>query len=118
MRKRNYLQAHSMLHPPVGRAGEFCWKIPQVFLRGCALDYGRAVSGRQSSMVDALVQCCQGLHTVVGYWTIMSIDDDVTGAYAVRLRFRAPVVSAWFNATTSAAGYQANPSSISGSRTN
>jgi hypothetical protein len=51
----------------------------------------------------------QGLHTVVGYRTIMWIDDDVTGPYAVALRFGAPVVSAWFNATTSAAGYQGNP---------
>ncbi|MBS1840642.1 MAG: hypothetical protein JST77_07305 [Acidobacteria bacterium] len=51
----------------------------------------------------------QGLHTVVGYRTIMWIDDDVTGPYAVSLRFGAPVVSAWFNATTSAAGYQGNP---------
>lgn len=51
----------------------------------------------------------QGLHSVVGYRTIMWIDDDVTGPYAVSLRFGAPVVSAWFNATTSAAGYQGNP---------
>lgn len=51
----------------------------------------------------------QGLHTVVGYRTIMWIDDDVTGPYAVALRFGAPVVSAWFNATTTAAGYQGNP---------
>lgn len=51
----------------------------------------------------------QGVHTVVGYRTIMWIDDDVTGPFATSLRFGAPVVSAWFNATTSAAGYQGNP---------
>jgi hypothetical protein len=51
----------------------------------------------------------QGLHTVVGYRTIMWIDDDVTGPFATSLRFGAPVISAWFNATTSAAGYQGNP---------
>ncbi len=51
----------------------------------------------------------QGLHTVVGYRTIMWIDDDVSGPYGLALRFGAPVVSAWFNATTSAAGYQGNP---------
>jgi len=51
----------------------------------------------------------QGMHTVVGYRTIMWIDDDVTGPYGLSLRFGAPVVSAWFNATTSAAGYQGNP---------
>jgi hypothetical protein len=51
----------------------------------------------------------QGMHTVVGYRTIMWIDDDVTGPYGLALRFGAPVVSAWFNATTSAAGYQGNP---------
>lgn len=51
----------------------------------------------------------QGLHTVVGYRTIMWIDDDVTGPFATSLRFGAPVVSAWFNATNSAAGYQGNP---------
>jgi Family of unknown function (DUF6345) len=51
----------------------------------------------------------QGVHTVVGYRTIMWIDDDVTGPFATSLRLGAPVVSAWFNATTSAAGYQGNP---------
>jgi hypothetical protein len=51
----------------------------------------------------------QGVHTVVGYRTIMWIDDDVTGPFGTSLRFGAPVVSAWFNATTSAAGYQGNP---------
>jgi hypothetical protein len=51
----------------------------------------------------------QGMHTVVGYRTIMWIDDDVTGPYGLSLRLGAPVVSAWFNATTSAAGYQGNP---------
>jgi hypothetical protein len=51
----------------------------------------------------------RGLHTVVGYRTIMWIDDDVGGPYGVSLRFGAPVVSAWFNATNSAAGYQGNP---------
>ncbi|MBZ5538772.1 MAG: DUF6345 domain-containing protein [Acidobacteriia bacterium] len=51
----------------------------------------------------------RGLHTVVGYRTIMWIDDDVSGPYGTALRFGAPVVSAWFNATTSAAGYQGNP---------
>ena len=51
----------------------------------------------------------QGVHTVVGYRTIMWIDDDVTGPFATSLRFGAPVVSAWFNATTSAGGYQGNP---------
>lgn len=51
----------------------------------------------------------RGLHTVVGYRTIMWIDDDVSGPYGSALRFGAPVVSAWFNATTSAAGYQGNP---------
>jgi hypothetical protein len=51
----------------------------------------------------------QGVHSVVGYRTIMWIDDDVTGPFATSLRLGAPVVSAWFNATTSAAGYQGNP---------
>ena len=51
----------------------------------------------------------QGLHTVVGYRTIMWIDDDVTGPFAFSLRLGAPVVSAWFNAATGAAGYQGNP---------
>jgi len=51
----------------------------------------------------------RGLHTVVGYRTIMWIDDDVGGPYGVSLRFGAPVVSAWFNATNSASGYQGNP---------
>jgi hypothetical protein len=51
----------------------------------------------------------QGMHSVVGYRTIMWIDDDVTGPFALSLRLGAPVVSAWFNATNSAAGYQGNP---------
>ncbi|PYX87110.1 MAG: hypothetical protein DMG67_19925 [Acidobacteria bacterium] len=51
----------------------------------------------------------KGLHTVVGYRTIMYIDDDVGGPYGVNLRFGAPVVSAWFNATLSAPDYFFRP---------
>lgn len=51
----------------------------------------------------------QGLHTVVGYRTIMYIDDDVGGPYGSSLRFGAPAVSAWFNATLSAPDYWFHP---------
>lgn len=51
----------------------------------------------------------QGLHTVVGYRTIMYIDDDAGGPYGTSLRFGAPVVSAWFNATLSAPDYWFHP---------
>ena len=51
----------------------------------------------------------QGMHSVVGYRTIMYIDDDVGGPFGVNLRFGVPVVSAWFNATLSAPDYQSHP---------
>ncbi|HET6841147.1 MAG TPA: DUF6345 domain-containing protein [Candidatus Angelobacter sp.] len=51
----------------------------------------------------------QGLHSVLGYRTIMYIDDDVTGPFATNLRLGAPVVSAWFNSTLSAPDYASHP---------
>lgn len=54
----------------------------------------------------------QGLHSVVGYRTIMYIDDDAGGPFGVNLRFGVPVVSAWFNATVSAPDYASHPTQI------
>lgn len=42
-----------------------------------------------------------GLHSVVGYRTIMWIDDDVGGPYGFSLMLGAPVVGAWLNTVIS-----------------
>jgi len=51
----------------------------------------------------------QGLHSVVGYRTIMYIDDDVGYPFGLNLRFGASVVSAWFNAVNGAPDYFSHP---------
>ncbi len=46
-----------------------------------------------------------GLHSVVGYRTIMWIDDDVTGPYAESIAWLAPVVGGWLNEVANADAY-------------
>ena len=53
----------------------------------------------------------QGLHSAVGYRTIMYINDGVGGPYGQNLWFGIPVVSAWFNAVESASDYSSHPTS-------
>jgi hypothetical protein len=50
-----------------------------------------------------------GVHSVVGYRTIMYIDDDVGFPYGFDLTFFAPVVSAWLNTVSSAGAYSGGP---------
>jgi uncharacterized protein DUF6345 len=50
-----------------------------------------------------------GVHSVVGYRTIMYIDDDVGFPYGFNLTFFAPVVSAWLNTVSSASAYSGGP---------
>jgi hypothetical protein len=50
-----------------------------------------------------------GVHSVVGYRTIMYIDDDVGFPYGFKLTFFAPVVSAWLNTLSSASAYSGGP---------
>lgn len=51
----------------------------------------------------------KGLHTVVGYRTIMYIDDGATSPFGHNLELGAPVISAWFNATNGASDYSGKP---------
>jgi hypothetical protein len=55
---------------------------------------------------DTWFRVFQGLHTVVGYRTIMYINDGVGGPFATSLRQGSPVISSWFNATLSNSDYQ------------
>jgi hypothetical protein len=50
-----------------------------------------------------------GLHSVLGYRTIMYIADGTTGPFGLDLRFGAPVVSAWLNAVSSSSAYSGHP---------
>jgi hypothetical protein len=50
-----------------------------------------------------------GVHSVVGYRTIMYIDDDVGFPYGFKLTFFAPAVSGWLNAVSSASAYSGRP---------
>lgn len=54
----------------------------------------------------------RGLHTVVGYRTIMYINDGATSPFAKNLELGAPVISAWFNATNGASDYSGDPKSL------
>jgi hypothetical protein len=47
----------------------------------------------------------KGMHTVVGYRTVMWIDDGVGYPFGVNLRMGVPVISAWFNALNGASAY-------------
>jgi hypothetical protein len=49
---------------------------------------------------------------VVGYRTIMYIDDDVGGPYGTNLGFIAPVVSSWLNTVSSAGAYSGHPTAM------
>jgi Family of unknown function (DUF6345) len=50
-----------------------------------------------------------GLHSVLGYRTVMYIDDDVGGPFAQSVGNVAPAVSAWLNTLSSASAYSGNP---------
>lgn len=50
-----------------------------------------------------------GLHSVVGYRTIMYITDGVGGPFGRDIGKAAPVVSAWLNDVASASAYSGNP---------
>lgn len=52
----------------------------------------------------------KGLHTVVGYRTIMYINDSVGFPFGLSLQWGQPVISSWFNATLSAPDYASHPS--------
>ncbi len=51
----------------------------------------------------------KGLHTVVGYRTIMYINDGVGFPFGLRLQWGQPVISSWFNAVLSDSDYFGNP---------
>jgi hypothetical protein len=53
-----------------------------------------------------------GLHSVLGYRTIMYIADGTTGPFGLNLRFGAPVVSAWLNAVSSSSAYSGHPTMV------
>lgn len=50
-----------------------------------------------------------GLHSVIGYRTVMYIDDDVGGPYGRDIGWVAPAVSSWLNETASSSAYNGNP---------
>lgn len=51
----------------------------------------------------------QGLHTVVGYRTIMYIDDDVEVPYGINLALGMPVVTSWLSTVHASSAYSGNP---------
>jgi hypothetical protein len=50
-----------------------------------------------------------GLHSVIGYRTVMYIDDDVGGPYGSDIGWVASAVSSWLNETASSSAYDGNP---------
>jgi Family of unknown function (DUF6345) len=58
---------------------------------------------------DAWWDVFGGLHSVLGYRTIMYIADGTTPPFGLSIRFGAPVVSAWLNAVSSASAYSGHP---------
>ena len=52
-----------------------------------------------------------GLHSVIGYRTVMYIDDGVAGPYGSDIGWVAPAVSSWLNETASSSAYYGNPTS-------
>jgi hypothetical protein len=53
-----------------------------------------------------------GLHTVVGYRTIMYIADGALNPYGVQLRLGAPVVAAWLGTVMSLSAYSGGPTGV------
>lgn len=58
---------------------------------------------------DPWFRIFQGMHTVVGYRTIMYINDSVGGPFGKALRNSQPVLAAWSNALLTAGDYQGKP---------
>ena len=58
---------------------------------------------------DPWFRIFQGLHTAVGYRTIMYINDNVGLLFGSDLRLGVPVISAWSNALLTAGDYQSKP---------
>ncbi len=58
---------------------------------------------------DPWFRIFQGMHTVVGYRTIMYINDSVGGPFGKALRNGQSVLSAWSNALLTAGDYQSKP---------
>lgn len=54
----------------------------------------------------------KGLHSVVGYRTIMYIDDDIGFPFGFKLALGVPVVSAWLSTVHGASAYAGNPHAI------
>ena len=50
-----------------------------------------------------------GLHSALGYRTVMYIDDGVAGPYGSDIGWVAPAVSAWLNETAASSAYYGNP---------
>jgi hypothetical protein len=57
------------------------------------------------SWTDPWWRIFQGLHTVVGYRTVMWINDGVGQPFATSIKNGTPVISAWFNALESSSAY-------------
>jgi hypothetical protein len=63
--------------------------------------------GREAEARDArLIRLAR---SVLGYRTVMYIDDDVGGPFAQSIGNVAPAVSAWLNTLSSASAYSGNP---------
>jgi len=58
---------------------------------------------------DPWFRVFQGLHTVVGYRTIMYINDNIGTAFGSSLRNNTPVITAWSHALLTAGDYQSKP---------
>jgi hypothetical protein len=63
----------------------------------------------ESTSFDVWWQIFNGLHAVVGYRTVMFIDDDVLGPFGFDIGSGASVVSAWLNEAITASSYQGDP---------
>ena len=58
---------------------------------------------------DPWFRVFQGLHTVVGYRTIMYINDNIGTSFGTGLRNSQPVITAWSHALLTASDYQSKP---------
>ncbi len=71
--------------------------------------YDSSTDNSNAHWYDPWFKVFDGLHSVVGYRTIMYINDGVGGPFGDALQAGAPVVSAWFNAVGSSSAYNGNP---------
>jgi len=95
-------------------------KLNHFILHGCEIVPSAAEAPCPAGMpttdnrpwYDPWFRIFQGVHTAVGYRTIMYINDSVGGPFGKALRNSQPVITAWSHALLTAGDYQSKPRTI------